>query len=160
MKSPSTVAAASSAPVPGDVKIDGSVIRGNVSSEGGGIFYLGSSPDGVLTITGSTISSNVVTPAGPLDGNGGGIFSSGSGTVTIADSTVSDNSATLGGGIFTSIEPGSALVTRSNVSGNTAKSRGGGLLHQVGELTARSSTISGNIAPIAGGVSHSPALLP
>jgi hypothetical protein len=75
---------------------------------------------------------------------GGGISNS-SGTLTLSGSTVSGNSAGGGAGI----SGGTANVINSTISGNTATGNGGGFT--VGTLSLTNSTISGNSASGAGG---------
>ena len=76
---------------------------------------------------------------------GGGIFNNG-GTLTVANSVFSANSASLGGGIAS---PGPLTVTNSTFSGNIA-SDGGGIFG--GPLTVIDSTFTGNPAPDGGGL--------
>jgi hypothetical protein len=84
------------------------------------------------------------------DDRGGGIFNDG--TLTVTNSTISDNSATGfgnngGGGIF---NDGTLMVTNSTISGNSSSNLGGGIKtsggSQGGTLTVTNSTISGNSA--------------
>jgi len=135
-----------------DCAISGNIATGtggNISSfggEGGGI-----SAYGTLNVTNSTISGNTA------NNNGGGISSDIFSTVTIANSTISDNIAKVGGGI--SNTGGSTVnLTNSTVSGNTASSVfgdngvGGGISNDgVGTVNLTSSTISGNTASNDGG---------
>jgi hypothetical protein len=104
---------------------------------------------GALTIqNNSTISKN----------SGGGI-SNKSGTVTIADSTISGNKSFFGGGAFNSggsfdyygsyIPAGDVSIANSTISKNSAQ-RGGGIFNQ-GILTIENSTISDNKASQDGG---------
>ena len=86
---------------------------------------------------------------------GGGI--SNNGTLTITDSTISDNRAALGAGIG-HIGPYPLAVTNSTVSGNTALTAsggggfGGGILSENGgPVLISNSTISGNFATMGGG---------
>ena len=108
----------------------------HVASAGGGMYLAGG---GTATVTDSTISGNT---AGALFGGGGGIFSS-LHMLTVTNSTISDNSAFVGGGIDGS---GITMVTNSTISGNTASAAGGGVSNE-GILTVTNSTISGNSAP-------------
>jgi len=90
-----------------------------------------------VTITGGTNSS----------GNGGGILSSAS--VTLTDSVLTGNTtAADGGGIAVN---GSLTITRSAVTNNTAGSDGGGAFVQAGALTVTDSTFSANTATGGGG---------
>ncbi len=80
-------------------------------------------------------------------GPGGGIFNSG--TLTLTNSTVSENtvrglSRGHGGGIEND-NNGSLTLTNSTVSGNTASGCGGGIDNN-GSLTLTNSTVSGNTA--------------
>ena len=81
--------------------------------------------------------------------NGGGIYNASVGTLTITNSTLFSNSATNdGGGIYTN---GTLTVTNSTLSGNSATNASGGI-HNNGELTVTGSTFSGNSAYYAGGI--------
>ena len=72
----------------------------------------------------------------------------GSGPVGLIESTISDNKASIGGGIYNN--SGTVDITRSTVSGNTA-TRGGGINSWGNNLTIENSTISGNTATDSGG---------
>ena len=78
---------------------------------------------------------------------GGGIYNDGTGTLTLDNSTISGNSATDGGGIWNG-GTGTLTLNNSTVSGNTARGRGGGIynMSDQGTLTITSSTISDNTA--------------
>ncbi len=66
-----------------------------------------------------------------------------SGTLTVANSTISGNTAGFGGGGVDA--NGTLTVTNSTISGNTAGDRGGGVTNRVyGTMTVTNSTISGN----------------
>ncbi len=82
---------------------------------------------------------------------GGGINNSG--TLTIIDSTISDNLASNdGGGIYNS---GTMTVIGSTISGNTARSSsGGGICSSEGTLTVVGSRILGNWSQHYGGGIH------
>jgi len=83
---------------------------------------------------------------------GGGIFND-SGTVTLKDSTVSANTADGGGGIYNT---GAVTLKDSTVSGNTANDEGGGINNNSGTVTLEDSTVSGNTAHfgVGGGISN------
>jgi len=72
---------------------------------------------------------------------GGGILNDG-GVLMVTKSTLSDNSATGGGGI-SNAEAGALTVTNSTFSGNSAIT-GGGILNSGHTLTVTNSTFSGN----------------
>lgn len=123
----------------GDVIVTDSRIVGNITGGfGGGI----SQKVGEMVIADSAILDNV---ASNLDG--GGIRSRGD-LVTLTDSIVSDNSAhNRGGGVFVH---GSLTVANSVVSNNEALD-GGGVKVMYGVAKFSDSTISGNVADESGG---------
>ena len=98
----------------GSTTITNSTISGNSASNSGG----GITVDGITTITNSTISDN----QGYVQG--GGIRQTGNSTLTITNSTISNNQVTTtrdnpffgGGGIFSW---GSVTLTNSTISGNS-----------------------------------------
>jgi CSLREA domain-containing protein len=94
-----------------------------------------------VTLSGMTISNGSA-------GDGGGIQNSG--TVTITNSIISNNSANLGGGgIFSN---GTLTLTNSTVSNNSGGDFGGGGIKNFGgTATITNSTISGNVAEVNGG---------
>jgi CSLREA domain-containing protein len=107
---------------------------------------------GTVVISGLTIangSGNNPTPVGLGVGGGGGILNLG-GTLTVSNSTFTDNTTPIdGGGIFNSF--GSTLtVINSTFFGNSASNIGGGILN-AGTLTVSNSTFSGNSARVNGG---------
>ena len=73
---------------------------------------------------------------------GGGICND-YGTLTLNNSTISDNAATYGGGIYNA---GTLILNNSTVSDNTAGGEGGGICNLGETLTLNSSTVSGNTA--------------
>ena len=75
--------------------------------------------------------------------NGGGIFNHGE--LTLEESTVSGNTASIGSGGGISNWDSSATLINSTVSGNTA-SKGGGISNWDSSATFTNSTISGNTA--------------
>ncbi|NJN79652.1 MAG: sortase [Anaerolineales bacterium] len=77
---------------------------------------------------------------------GGGIYNNG--ILTITNSTLSGNSASIGGGISNDLAL--ATITNSTLSGNSATTRGGGI-DNTGTLTITNSTLSGNSTPLSGG---------
>lgn len=119
------------------LQIIGSTISGNQATYGGGI-----NNNDSLTVTGSTITTNV---AGY---EGGGLWFYG-GTTTVLASTFSANQASQGGAIFDF--GGVTTLTNSTMNGNTA-SEGGSIDQRGGALVLASATISGNQGDNGGGV--------
>ena len=139
-----------------------SISNNRASLFGGGISNVGS-----LRIINSTVSSNAV---GGICWDfcaawGGGIYNYAGGTVTISNSTVSDNLANLsclrggcsarGGGI---VNGGRLTITNSTLSGNTAhylfngmSTGSGGGIYNGATVTINNSTLSGNSAFGSGG---------
>jgi hypothetical protein len=87
----------------------------------------------------ATLTLNNLTIENGSSASGGGIYNAG-GTLTVTNSTFSDNT---GGGISSG---GTLTVTNSTFSGNT-----GGGISSVGTLTVTDSTFSGNSASNNGG---------
>lgn len=82
--------------------------------------------------------------------SGGGIYNSG--TLVISNSTISNNSAGYyGGGIFNSINSAALTVGNSTISENTAGSYGGGI-YSSKPINISNSTITGNGSNAAGGI--------
>lgn len=83
------------------------------------------------------------------DGAGGGLYVTGTGTLSIAQSTISQNTARVGGGL--QLSPGStATIAQTAIIDNSSVTGGGGL-RTFGSLVLINSTISGNSAGDAGG---------
>jgi hypothetical protein len=123
----------------GIVRITNSVISGNgTTGTGGGM----AAEDGVrVMITDTTISDNAASNPNLLFTSGGGVACAG--PLTVMNSTITDNSAGLGGGLVT----GALTVVNSTISGNVASSTlGGGGIYCSGLATLTNNTISGNVA--------------
>jgi S-layer homology domain len=118
-------------------------------------------PTGKLTLDRVTVrngrcNGSCTTVGGIEPNGGGGIYNSG--TLTITNSILSGSSGTLGGGIFNN--GGTVIVTNSTISGNnsfqvTNDEDGGGGIRNSGTLTVTASTISGNSAKAGGGIDNS-----
>jgi Right handed beta helix region len=134
------------------VTITGSTISGNRACAGAGIGI----DNAQLTVMNSTISGNIC--GGRCQGGpGGGIAFSGGGTLTVTNSTISDNSGGgtpngAGAGMFLG-GGGTATVTDSTISDNSTGSAGpgGGVLNGLQMLTVTNSTISNNSTGGPGG---------
>ena len=88
------------------------------------------------------ISGLTVANGASWAGNGGGIYNDGS--LTVLNSTISSNQATLGGGILNNLNTATLTIINSTIAGNIASS-GGGILAS-GSLAMTNCTISGNRA--------------
>ena len=90
---------------------------------------------------------------GGYKNHGGGVFVQ-SGTVSIVNSQVYSNEATIyGGGVY--VQDGTVAISSCTISGNTApsfKQCGGGVYVSSGTVTITSSSIYGNTAYYGGGV--------
>ena len=83
------------------------------TSEGGGIY----TNNGQVAVSNSTLYGNSTT--GTTNGEGGGVYAAG--TVTLADDTISQNSANVGGGgIYVSATSIKTVLVNSLVAGNTS----------------------------------------
>lgn len=134
---------------PATLAVTDSTISGNFADNGGGI-----ENDDTATVTNSVISGNTASNFGGGIRNSG--FVSGStgtfipASLAVTGSTISSNRAKYGGGIE---NEGTATVTNSKITGNTATVSGGGI-YNFGTLTLTGDTISGNTAASIGGGMH------
>lgn len=126
----------------GTVTVTNSIISGNRANSGGG---MGSSLAGGTTVmvTDSTISGNGASASCDNCATGGGIFNSAQ-TLTVTNTTVSDNYADGAGGVFNGGKAASLTVTNSTISGNSAIRAPGGGISNGANLTITNSTLSGN----------------
>ena len=136
------------------VTVTNSTISGNTGGCAGGGIYANETQ---LTVNNSTISGNS-SPQGvcsPGSGLGGGIYSIGfNGTLTVTDSTISDNSATAaGGGIWNGHQVTSLIVKNSTFNGNSAPTGGtiennGGGTVQMGNTILNAGVSGGTIESV------------
>jgi len=161
------------------VTLSGMTFRGatGLIGSGGGIYNC----FGTLTVIDSIITGNRIHGGNGNFGYGGGIYNCPSSTLTLIRTTVSDNSAEIGGaicngGTLTIINStfndnvahkfvggaianyGTLTITNSTFSGNSSGSQGlgggilnGGLFQSSGLLVIRNSTFAGNTAGLGGG---------
>ena len=112
------------------------------NGNGGGIFT-----NGAVTITGSTIDGNSAP-----SGSGGGVFHAGGSGIPFEmyDTTVSNNQAINGGGMFIQ---GHAFLFRSTIGPTNSASADGGGIYCSGQFQqVENMTIDGNRARRGGGV--------
>ena len=147
----------------GDLTVEDSVISGSSATEfwGGGI-YAEANAD--VSLVQSTVTGNSANWGGGILGygsikiadsvisdntatvGGGGLY--GNNSITVSDSTISGNSATYGGAVYTR---GATTITNSTISGNSAVEYGGGIFSDA-STTITNSTLSGNSANYGGGI--------
>jgi CSLREA domain-containing protein len=131
------------------LRVTGGNAASNISSAlGGGIHNEG----GNLTLTGLVISGNGA-------GHGGGVSNWANGTLTLRETTVSENTASGSGGGMMNLSGSTVNIINSTFSRNTAASpttNGGGGLRNDGIANIANSTFSGNIAQngSGGGIFH------
>lgn len=123
----------------GNLSFDGGIVDNN---QGGGIYNTASTATlNRVSITGNTL--------------GGGVCSVGTTLTRLAlfDSTVTRNSATSGGGVFSGGIGAKADIRRTRIGENVATSAGGGVCN-TGMMTLEASTIDQNRARSGGGIDH------
>jgi len=109
----------------------------------------------VFTITGGmtfagTTSLDGLSISGGSAALGGGVFNNG-GTVTLADDTISGNTASNDGGGVYNAAGITTTLTNDTISGNTATNNGGGLFNNGGSVNAVNVTFSADSAGVTGG---------
>lgn len=121
---------------------------GEVDFEGGGIYNFGGTS--VVNITGGNfINNSTARENGTAYGYGGGIaVRAGSAATTIKNVTITGNSASYGGGIFTN--GANATIDSATISKNTA-SRGGGVYISGAVTSLADVTVTENNATTYGG---------
>ena len=121
----------------GTMTVRNSIISGNRAGGPGGGMALGGT--GTTIVTDSTITGNGAGGTCESCGDGGGIYHYGH-SLTLANTTISDNWAHYGGGVW----GGSLIVTNSTISGNSASRSFSGGIEGYGTLTITNSSLSGN----------------
>lgn len=130
--------------IPMNVTLDGLTITNGAGVGAGGGIWAGD-------FTAVTIRNGVITNNTAQSG-GGGIYLTANASVTVINTTISGNHSNLdGGGIWNA---GTLTLLSSTVEANTAVHDGGGLFVAGGVAQVRNSTISGNSAASAGGISN------
>jgi hypothetical protein len=81
---------------------------------GGGLFSTGAA-----TVTASTISDNTISQKSCGQGAGGGVFNDQPGKLTLTNSTIGENAANDGGGIFNQRKNSQLTILFCTISGNT-----------------------------------------
>ncbi len=122
----------------GSLNVVNSTIRNNTSGDiGGGGLYVVSA---AVTVNGSTFRNNGVSGTGV----GGAILNDSGGTVNMTNSTVSDNSADQGGGVY---NIGNTVDIASSTISNNAGATSGGGLQRAANIQIRNVVLANNTAP-------------
>lgn len=141
----------------GDLILERVTVTQNLGHFGGGIYHDGES----LVVNASTVSWNGgqfgggIAAYGPtrIDGStihdnlastGGGIFAGNEGEITLVNATVSGNRASRDGGGLSLAEP--TIIRSSTIAGNSAAGRGGGIAARLADtpFELSSSIVAGN----------------
>ncbi len=120
------------------VTLSGMTFRNGAGEEDGGGIY---NCFGTLTVIDSIITGNRIRSGNGSFGYGAGIYNCPSSTLTLINTTISDNSALVGGAICNG---GTLTVINSTFSRNVARQHRGGAIGNYGALTITNSTFSGN----------------
>lgn len=121
---------------------DVNITRNAVTGPGGGILNRGA-----MTLTRVRVSENSSGAdgrgGGGFEGHGAGIYNATSATLDVVDSTIDNNDGLRGSGIN---NLGTLRVTNSTISGNTARTSGGGIRGVGGSAQVKFSTITNNFS--------------
>ena len=114
--------------------------NGKISGNDGGV-----KNSNLFSMYGGTITANTSTK------EGGGIYNSGTGEITMFGGQIANNTANQnGGGVYN--DDGKIMMYEGQITGNTANQEGGGVYHRSYKFTMSGGTISGNNADNGGGV--------
>jgi hypothetical protein len=137
----------------GTVTLSNSTVSGNSANRGGGIWTGNGCTVTLSNSTVSDNTATAGGPGLFPIGEGGGIFFNnfdGATTALLRNSTVSGNSAEFGGGIY--IEPNNTVTLgNTKVIENKATVEGGGIFNKT-TLAGNNDTITGNTAPVGPGI--------
>ncbi len=125
--------------------------RGNGIIAKGSLVLVNSRASGNLgsgIVSGTYVALFDSTVSGNYGGIAGGGISGQKGVIKLSNSTLSGNSASHGGGIWSQ---GDITLTNSTLAGNSASYDGGGIYVEGGSVTLTNSTISANGAVTSGG---------
>ena len=124
------------------------ILWGNSAEYGGGILNESSdTTEAILTISASSFWEN-------LAGSNGGGLANYKATATLSNTTFECNTSRFGGGIINDGQygPATMTITDSTISENTASESGGGILNHLGAVIVSSSMFLGNSAHFGGGI--------
>jgi len=136
-------------------------VENNIAEWGGGIYQEDYSAASLLTIDNSTISGNTAITGDGDGGYGGGLCTYDNTTTTtviatvdISNSTISDNKAANGGGVYSAgtLTVNNCTITGCEATDNSTMNSGGGGILSSSTLVVNNSTISYNKAAYGGGI--------
>ena len=137
------------------IELNSALLPCNITIDGGGSGILnGSETSGVMSIIGDSktfILQNLLLQNGKnSDGDGGGLFISGTNTIKLNNCTIKNCTASAnGGGIY--IADGSVTLTGCTIQNCTSSANGGGIYITDGSVTLTGSTIQNCTAESNGG---------
>jgi hypothetical protein len=117
--------------------------HGGGTADGGGVYNC----FGTLTVIDSIITGNRIRSGNGAFGYGAGIYNCPFSTLTLINTTISDNSGEVGGAICNG---GLLTIINSTFSGNVARQGRGGAIGNYGVLILTNSTFSGNSSGSSG----------
>lgn len=134
----------------GEFSMTGCTVTGGRASRAGGAIEANA---GTTTIALSTIDSNT---AGPSPGNGGGFHLTGAGIVSVSDCSFSGNWADREGGALWNSDSGEMTIANTQILDNRAVGTasddgGGGLFNDGGSMAVTRSILQGNEAVMGAG---------
>jgi len=132
-----------------DIRKDGTTLR--ASSPGKTTIRFSGNTGRPIEVNAKSVTVDGIIVTGgsnPFDDGGGGIEVEGGKSLTLIRSTVTGNKDDRGGGI---LNEGTITIIDSTISDNEASIKGGGLLNE-GTATVTNSTIEGNTSPLGAGI--------
>ncbi|MCC9601933.1 dockerin type I domain-containing protein [Stieleria sp. JC731] len=137
----------------GSLDIEESVFTANQANRAGGAIEIGAVTLQLTDVTlggGTSAEGNSVAGSGASPGNGGGLHVTFDSDVSIVGGTVSNNSAVEGGGLWNSATGTMSVdgteITSNIAIGDDADTGGGGVFNNGGELSILNADISNNSA--------------
>lgn len=130
----------------GSLNLSDVTVSGNTASQDGG--GVANTEGATLSVSETTLSGNT------SGARGGGLFHDATVTASLTNSTLSANVAVNGGGVSTgnpATNSGALTIANVTISGNTATVSGGGLHNTANAVTVTNATIVNNEATTAGG---------
>jgi hypothetical protein len=138
-----------------DLTLNGCTVSNNTAELGAGIAAIGNDGEGsdgfTVTLIDCTIAGNTVNEEADGLPFGGGILIAG-GELLVSGCTILNNSAPAGAGIAGVFDT-NVTLSNTTISGNTAMI-GGGVLNFFGSMALVHCTVTGNAAQVGGGVAN------